>query len=465
MINQKPLKITDILDIELIQSFQDNVAKGMDIASVIVDINGNPITNPSRYTNVCTNFIHNSVLGDNKCAEFHRKCGEVAAKTGKPYIAKCHAGLIDFAAPILVNGQHIGTILGGQLLIKKPLVSDFKNIIKELNLSENEFLVALSEVNVIEEQKLTSAIDTVFSIANSISKIGYEELKLRIDAKKLKNSILNQNRLLDETRKYNMNQSKMVSSISHELKTPLNIIFSALQLLESQYDTKSLVPDYTMFSKYSKVMKQNCYRLVKLINNLIDMNKIEFGFYKLKLENKNIVKTIEDITLSIVDYAKFKNITIVFDTDIEEKITAFDSEKFERIMLNILSNAIKFTEAEGIINVNIYNKKNYILLTVKDTGIGIPHNMLNKIFDTYTQVDDSLRGTVEGSGIGLSLVKSLVEMHGGEVSAKSELGVGSEFNIKLPITLIDADIPYKNADYNINDPVEKIKIEFSDIYI
>jgi len=464
MTNQKPLKITDILDIELIQSFQDSFAKSMDVASIIVDINGKPVTKPSRYTNICANFIHNSVLGDNKCSESHRKCGEVAAKTGKPYISRCHAGLIDFAAPILVNGEHIGTILGGQLLTKKPLVSDFKNTIKELNLSEKEFLVALEEVNVVEEQKLKSAIETVFIIANSISQIGYEELKLKVDAKKLENDILNQNRLLDESKKYNTNQSKMFSSMSHELKTPLNIIFSALQLLESKYDTNFVVPDYGMFTKYSKVMKQNCYRLVRIINNLIDMNKIELGFYKLKLANENIVKTIEDITLSVVDYAKFKKITIVFDTDIEEKITAFDSEKFERIMLNILSNAIKFTEAEGIISVNIYDKENYILLKVKDTGIGIPQNMLNKIFETYTQVDDSLRGTVEGNGIGLSLVKSLVEMHGGEVSAKSEIGVGSEFNIKLPIKLIESEISNKDENYNLNDPVEKIKIEFSDIY-
>jgi len=464
MIDKEPLKITDILDIELIQNFQDNFAKSMDIASVIVDINGKPVTKPSRYTSICTNFIQNSILGDNRCAESHRKCGEIAANTGKPYITKCHAGLIDFAAPILINGEHIGTILGGQILIKKPLVPDFKNIVKELNLSENGFLLALNEINVVEEEKLESAVETLFIIANSISQLAYEELKLKLDAKKLESNILDQNKLLDESKKYNINQSKMFSSMSHELKTPLNIIFSALQLLENQYDNNSMVPDYEMFFKYSKIMKQNCYRLVRLINNLIDMNKIELGFYKLKLETGNIVKTIEDITLSIVDYAKFKEITVVFDTDIEEKITAFDSEKFERIMLNILSNAIKFTEAGGTINVNIYDNENYILIKVKDTGIGIPQNMLTKIFDSYTQVDDSLRGTVEGNGIGLSLVKSLVEMHEGEVCVNSKIGVGSEFNIKLPIKIIESDISYKNQNYNMNDPIEKIKIEFSDIY-
>ncbi|APC40165.1 sensor histidine kinase [Clostridium estertheticum] len=464
MINKARLKITDILDVELLQKLQDNFSKNMDIASVIVDINGNPVTKPSRFTNFCTNFIQNSVLGNNKCSASHRKCGEGAAKSAKPYICRCHAGLIDFAAPILVNGEHIGTILGGQFLIKKPSASDFKNIIKEPTTSENRFLEALSEINVIEEQKLKLAVETVFIIANSISQMGYEKLNLKLDAKKMESSILDQNRLLEESRKCNMDQSEMFSSMSHELKTPLNIIFSALQLLESKYDTKSVVPDYEMFSKYSKVMKQNCYRLIRLINNLIDMNKIELGFFKLELANGNIVKTIEDITLSVVTYAKAKKISIVFDTDIEEKITSFDSGKLERIMLNILSNAIKFTEADGIINVNIYDNENYILIKIKDTGIGIPQNMLNKIFNTYIQVDDSLRGTVEGNGIGLSLVKSLVEMHGGDISVKSEMGVGSEFSIKLPIKLIESQMSHRNKNYNINDPIEKIKIEFSDIF-
>ncbi|MBU3187887.1 sensor histidine kinase [Clostridium estertheticum] len=464
MINKARLKITDILDVELLQKLQDNFSKNMDIASVIVDINGNPVTKPSRFTNFCTNFIQNSVLGNNKCSASHRKCGEGAAKSAKPYICTCHAGLIDFAAPILVNGEHIGTILGGQFLIKKPSASDFKNIIKEPITSEHGFLEALSEINVIEEQKLKLAVETVFIIANSISQMGYEKLNLKLDAKKMESSILDQNRLLEESRKCNMDQSEMFSSMSHELKTPLNIIFSALQLLESKYDTKSVVPDYEMFSKYSKVMKQNCYRLIRLINNLIDMNKIELGFFKLELANGNIVKTIEDITLSVVTYAKAKKISIVFDTDIEEKITSFDSGKLERIMLNILSNAIKFTEADGIINVNIYDNENYILIKIKDTGIGIPQNMLNKIFNTYIQVDDSLRGTVEGNGIGLSLVKSLVEMHGGDISVKSEMGVGSEFSIKLPIKLIESQMSHKNKNYNINDPIEKIKIEFSDIF-
>ena len=202
-----------------------------------------------------------------------------------------------------------------------------------------------------------------------------------------------------------------------------------------------------------------------MINNVIDINKIEVGSLGLHLKNNNIIKLIEDITLSIVEYASLKDINVVFDTEIEEKIIAFDAEKIERIMLNLLSNSIKFTKCKGNLDVSIYARKEHILISVKDTGSGIPQDMLEKIFDTFTQVDASLRIQTEGSGIGLSLLKSFVEMHEGEITAISQLGIGSEFIIKLPIKLIESKSnarKHESSDLNYN--VENTKIEFSDIY-
>ena len=133
--------------------------------------------------------------------------------------------------------------------------------------------------------------------------------------------------------------------------------------------------------------------------------------------------------------------------------------------MNLLSNSIKFTEPGGQIDVAIYDKKDYILISVKDNGIGIPHDMLEKIFNTFTQVDTSFKRQAEGSGIGLSLVKSFIEMHEGKITARSQLGIGSEFIITLPIKLVESELKENNnkaRDLNYN--VEKTKIEFSDIY-
>lgn len=134
-------------------------------------------------------------------------------------------------------------------------------------------------------------------------------------------------------------------------------------------------------------------------------------------------------------------------------------------MLNLLSNCIKFTDDDGSIFVNIFDGEEYITLSVEDTGIGIPEEKVEIIFDRFRQVDKSFTRNYEGSGIGLSLVKSLVEMHDGTISVESKYGVGTKFTIKLPVKVLNKSKERVNISNNIiNTCVEKINIEFSDIY-
>lgn len=265
-----------------------------------------------------------------------------------------------------------------------------------------------------------------------------------------------------EDEEYNNLKSEFLTTISHEFKTPLNIILASIQLLENN-EVMDQEEFYKLFNKYIKMQKQNSYRLLRLINNFIDINKIEDNHIKIKKYNNDIVKVVEDVTMSVVDYTKLKDIRIIFDTDIEEKIIAFDADMIERIMLNLLSNSIKFTEKGGEIQVNIYDEEGKVIISVKDNGIGIPEDKLGIIFDRFGQVENPLRRRSEGSGIGLSLVKSLVELHGGSISVKSELGKGTEFIIELPNIAVDVDYIARNEEETFNQ--ERIHVEFSDIYI
>ncbi|GFZ32049.1 hypothetical protein CSC2_25750 [Clostridium zeae] len=264
------------------------------------------------------------------------------------------------------------------------------------------------------------------------------------------------NQKINEVEEYSNLKANFMATMSHELKTPLNIILGCVQLMEIQ------VIENDAFKKYLKILKQNSFRLLRLINNFIDINKIEVENLTLDLSNDDIIRVIEDISMSIVEYTNLKNIEIIFDTEVEEKYMAFDHDKIERILLNLLSNSIKFTEAGGFIMINIYDKDDCIVVSVKDNGIGIPKEMQDKIFDRFVQVDSTLRRRAEGSGIGLSLVKSLVELHEGRISVKSELGKGSEFIIELPIKQVEKK--QKASIEGSLSNVEKIKIEFSDIY-
>ncbi|AWK49683.1 histidine kinase [Clostridium beijerinckii] len=258
-------------------------------------------------------------------------------------------------------------------------------------------------------------------------------------------------------------QDEMFSNISHELKTPLNVIFSTNQLMEFYSKKDSLEANKEKFSKGINIIKQNCYRFTKLINNIIDTSKIESGFLKLNLSNENIVNITEDIVQSISDYIKAKGLNIIFDTNTEEKIIACDTDKIERIILNLISNAIKFTNANGSIFVKLIDKHDTVEIYVKDTGIGMNQEHLNNIFKRFHQVDKSLSRNAEGSGIGLFLVKSIVELHGGKISVESKQGEGSIFKIELPSKIIEkSKVTRKNK--SMNSKIEMINVEFSDIY-
>lgn len=265
-------------------------------------------------------------------------------------------------------------------------------------------------------------------------------------------------RLLNEAKENEKLKTQFFANLSHELRTPINVIYSVLQVIE--LNSKD---EFT--KKYNAIIKQNCCRLLRLVNNIIDSTKIDDGFLKLNPTCNNIVSVVEDIGLSVSNYIELHGMTLLFDTDVEEKYFEFDSDAIERIILNLISNGIKFRRENGTIKINIFDKGNSIIISVKDDGIGISEEQQRFVFDKFKQVNKSFTKNVEGSGIGLSLVKSLVELHKGTITLKSKEGVGSEFIIELP-TFEPLQQCIESNDENFqNNIVEKINIEFSDIYL
>ena len=253
-------------------------------------------------------------------------------------------------------------------------------------------------------------------------------------------------------------KTHFISNISHELKTPINVIMSAIQLIN--YNTKES-PSYSKNKNTLAIIDDNCKRLLRLINNLIDVQKHELDDTKLNLSAVNVVNLIEMLVTSVVPYAESKNLNLIFDTNKEDVILKVDSDKLERIILNLLSNAIKFSKPNGEIKVTL-SFEDCLYISVTDNGIGIAQENLNKIFDKFTQLDTSFSRKNEGSGIGLSIVKSFVLLHNGKISVKSELNKGTSFLIKLPLTEpSNIETEYTSYD-NLS---ENVKIELSDIYI
>lgn len=317
---------------------------------------------------------------------------------------------------------------------------ELKNQIIELgNNKKIKTNISLFNVGMLEEKYLCITIKNPTVSTEDFN-------KLKEDNKKIKNR--------DKRR------TEFFANLSHDFRTPINVIYTAIQVMDIGVKNRNI----NAIKKYTKIMKQNCYRLLRLINNLIDATKIDAGYYDLNLENNDIVSLIEDIVTSVSGYVRHNDMDIIFDTDVEERILACDKDLIERAFLNLVSNAIKYKKkGQGEIFVNISTAKEMVSISVKDKGMGIPKEKQKIIFERFVQASASLDKNSNSSGIGLSLVKSIADMHNGTVELRSKEGIGSEFTIKLPIKLVENQKNKKN-EMNVKSKKEKINIEFSDVY-
>lgn len=256
-------------------------------------------------------------------------------------------------------------------------------------------------------------------------------------------------------------------NLSHELRTPLNIILSAVQLNEDYLNKEEFDKIIQNADTYTEIIRTNSYRLLRVVNNIIDINKIETGSYKLNIDYVDIVYIAENIIKSIVPFTSAKGIKLKFSSEFDELFIECDPFEIERVILNLLSNAIKFTDANGNIEVRIVKNNMYkeVVISVKDTGVGIAKESQKVVFEKYRQENSELTRNNEGNGLGLSLVDSIVKMHGGSINLFSELGVGSEFVVHLPLQSKYEGIIDKRKDfvYQLHSQNKRVDLEFADL--
>lgn len=253
-------------------------------------------------------------------------------------------------------------------------------------------------------------------------------------------------------------------NMTHDLKTPLSVILGSLQLIERK--KMSVKEDFEKIENLLKIVRLNSYRLLKTINNMLDAARSDSGCLEVNTVKCNIADLVKDLVQSTSPFAEEKGISLEFDPGPGEILTDIDVGKFEKIILNLLSNAIKFTNNGGKVCVHISDENGIISLSVKDNGPGIPESRHSEIFERFRQAGDSLDKRFEGSGIGLSIVKSFVELHGGSIRVVSKENEGAEFIVQLPKTQIN----HKEASASSGVPDAKhiahiAAIELSDIRV
>ena len=221
-------------------------------------------------------------------------------------------------------------------------------------------------------------------------------------------------------------RSRFFADISHEFRTPLTLILGPLkQIIEETKDPKTL--------EEATLAEKSAERLNVLVNQLMDLSRVVTGNLKLQTCAENIVPLLKGLTLSFASLAERKNITLKFKSKKKVLKVFIDKDKVEKIVTNILSNAFKFTEEGGKIDVNVQSTNGTAEIRISDTGIGIPKEKLDKIFDRFYQVEEKHKRRGEGAGIGLALTKELVELHKGEIQVESEEGKGTTFTVSIPL--------------------------------
>lgn len=227
----------------------------------------------------------------------------------------------------------------------------------------------------------------------------------------------------DKEHQEEINQMKMrfFINISHELRTPLTLILAPLQEVISQISDR-------WTRNQLEYIQRNANRLLHLVNQLMDYRRAELGVFELKAKKDNAHQLIQDNFLFYEKLARHKKITYSLQSEVEDKEVLFDANYLELIVNNLLSNAFKYTESGQSITVSLKEVNQELLLQVSDTGIGIPINKQGKIFERFYQIESEH----VGSGIGLSLVQRLVELHHGRIELESEEGKGSTFSVYIP---------------------------------
>ncbi len=421
------LHLTELIDVEILQQIQDAFSNMAGVSALTTDNDGIAVTKGSNFTDFCTFYTRNSPLGKKRCEECDKRGAEAALRIGASCVYQCHAGLIDFSAPIMANGKIVGSFIGGQVLIAPPDLDKIAETAKELGINPDEYIEAVKKVKIMDKETLDKAAQFLYVVANILSDIAYKSHTLYINNIEIENA--------------SHLKSDFLANMSHEIRTPMNAVLGMADLALRE----EMSP---VARNFVNQIKTSAKSLLVIINDILDFSKIESGKMDIINADYEPLSLINDIVNIINSRIKNKNIEFTIDINPELPENLFgDNIRLQQIILNLLNNAVKFTkQGEVHLKVDFEHKseKEIILkITVRDTGIGIKEEDFDKLFNSFQQLDSKRNRNIEGTGLGLAISQQLINLMNGKMSVESEYGKGSSFHFELPQRVIDntASIP------------------------
>ena len=390
----------------MLQRIQDAFSDMTGIASVTTDADGVAVTKGSHFSDFCMKYTRSSPLGCQRCELCDKNGAELALKKGASSTYFCHAGLVDFAAPIIADGRMVGCFIGGQVLTEPPDISKIMQVADELGVDPASYIQAVMKVNIVEKSQIDKAASFLYTIANGLSNIAYHKYQL------FQANI--------EIEKANRMKSDFLANMSHEIRTPLNAIIGFSNILAAAEEEQEK-------QEYINIIESNNTLLLQLISDILDLSKIEAGTLEFCYSNVELNDIISEIE-SVTRYRTESNgIQLIVQKGLPSCLIRTEKNRLMQVLNNLLNNASKFTSQGSItFGYKLCDKELYFY--VKDTGCGIPADKVNSIFGRFVK----LNSFVQGTGLGLSICQTIVEHMGGRIGVESEEGKGSTFWFTIP---------------------------------
>lgn len=421
MNGKNELYLTDLISVDILQRLQDAFSEMTGMAALTTDKYGMPVTEGSNFSEFCTKYTRNSPLGYSRCMRCDKTGAELTMASKKACFYHCHAGLVDYAAPIIANGEMIGSFIGGQVLAAPPNLEAFEKTALELGIDPELYVEAVKKINIVDDDTIDKAANFLCIVAECLSHLayqGYELHKSNIEIERVSNL-----------------KSDFLANMSHEIRTPMNAVLGMVDLaLREQMSDAA--------RECMHQIKMSAKNLLVIINDILDFSKIESGKMDIIEVAYEPLSVIND--LSAIARNKIGNKEIEFTMNIAPDMpqTLYgDNVRIHQILLNLITNAVKFTQ-RGEVHLDLTcERENDELVTLKvsvtDTGMGIKESDFSKLFNSFQQVDSKRNRNIEGTGLGLVICKQLLELMGGAITVKSEYGKGSTFTFLLPQKIID----------------------------
>lgn len=417
------ITLTDLFEVEMLQTIQDAFAKMTGFAAQITDANGKPITKGSNYTDYCAKYTRKSILGCVRCEQCDKRGAELALKSGSSITYYCHAGLMDFAAPIMAGDTMIGCFVGGQVLTEPPDITKIMQVAAEIDVDLINYLQSALEVPVMQRTKVENAANFLYTLTNILSTISYHKYimhQANIEIEKVANL-----------------KSDFLANMSHEIRTPMNAVIGLAEM--------ALREDLPPNAKdYINQIKSSGKTLLTIINDILDFSKVESGKMDIVEEEYEPVSVINDISSIVSTRLEKEDVEFILDMNpkIPRKLIG-DNIRLKQIIINLANNAVKFTKS-GQVKLSFDYKKVddddiELLFSVEDTGIGIKKTDMPRLFQSFQQLDSKRNRNIEGSGLGLAISKQLLQLMHGDIKVESTYGEGSTFSFNLPQKVIDME--------------------------